>query len=216
MAAVLVVEDNEALRKLVVMLLEQKGHHVLSASNGLEGLMVYTSYRARVDLVLTDIDMPQMDGIQLAARIRAQDPARKIVFMSGRAAGKLGRTGKLPRAFQAIFARQTVRHDRGRAEGAERTCPVSTVPDLGVNWYYSKAYRIAASRINDPRVVSPSSAGHPRRKRSTRCQSEPVHGDGGDQCRRVQGGMGVAEQPPDPRGDTGGTGEAQDPFAGPA
>ena len=46
MAAVLVVEDNEALRKLVVMLLEQKGHKVLSASNGLEGLMVYTSYRA--------------------------------------------------------------------------------------------------------------------------------------------------------------------------
>src|SRR5437899_302078 len=62
MAAVLVVEDNEALRKLVVMLLEQQGHHVLSASNGLEGLMVYTSYRARVDLVLTDIDMPQMDA----------------------------------------------------------------------------------------------------------------------------------------------------------
>ena len=96
MAAVLVVEDNEALRKLVVMLLEQKGHHVLSASNGLEGLMVYTSYRMRVDLVLTDIDMPQMDGIQLAARIRAQDPARKIVFMSGRAAENPGELGNSP------------------------------------------------------------------------------------------------------------------------
>jgi CheY-like chemotaxis protein len=85
MAAVLVVEDNEALRGLVVMLLEQKGHSVLVASNGLEGLMVYSSYRARLDLVLTDIDMPQMNGIQLAERIRAQDPNRKIVFMSGRA-----------------------------------------------------------------------------------------------------------------------------------
>jgi CheY-like chemotaxis protein len=81
---VLVVEDNEALRKLVVMLLEQKGHHVLSASNGLEGLMVYSSYRARLDLVLTDIDMPQMNGTALAARIRALDPSRKILFMSGR------------------------------------------------------------------------------------------------------------------------------------
>ena len=72
MAAVLVVEDNDAVRQLVVMLLEQKGHSVLSASNGLEGLMVYSSYHSRVDLVLTDVDMPQMDGIQLAGRIRAR------------------------------------------------------------------------------------------------------------------------------------------------
>jgi CheY-like chemotaxis protein len=85
MAAVLVVEDNEALRGLVVMVLEQKGYSVLTASNGLEGLMVYSSYRARLDLVLTDIDMPQMNGMQLAERIRAQDPDRKIIFMSGRA-----------------------------------------------------------------------------------------------------------------------------------
>ena len=84
MAAVLVVEDNEALRGLVVMVLEQNGHSVLTACNGLEGLMVYSSYRARLDLVLTDIDMPQMNAMQLAERIRAQDPDRKIIFMSGR------------------------------------------------------------------------------------------------------------------------------------
>jgi CheY-like chemotaxis protein len=67
------------------MVLEQNGHSVLTACNGLEGLMVYSSYRARLDLVLTDIDMPQMNGMQLAERIRAQDPCRKIIFMSGRA-----------------------------------------------------------------------------------------------------------------------------------
>jgi DNA-binding response OmpR family regulator len=84
MATVLVVEDDEVLRKLVTMLLQQKGHDVLSASNGLEGLMVYSSYRARLDLVLTDIDMPQMNGIVLVARIRALDSSRKVLFMSGR------------------------------------------------------------------------------------------------------------------------------------
>jgi CheY-like chemotaxis protein len=89
MAAVLIVEDDEAVRRLVAMLLEQKGHKVLCANNGLEGLMVYFSYRTQFDLVLTDIDMPQMDGIQLAARIHARDPSRKIVFMSGRAAENL-------------------------------------------------------------------------------------------------------------------------------
>src|SRR5580765_2536320 len=84
MATVLVVEDEEALRQLVVMLLQNKGHDVLQACNGLEGLMVYSSYRARLDLVLTDIDMPQMNGLLLATRIRALDPSRKILFMSGR------------------------------------------------------------------------------------------------------------------------------------
>ena len=96
MATVLVVEDNEALRGLVVMLLGQKGHNVLSASNGLEGLMVYSSYHVRVDLVLTDIDMPQMNGIQLAARIRAQDPSKKIVFMTGREVENPGEVGNSP------------------------------------------------------------------------------------------------------------------------
>src|SRR4051812_37825620 len=85
MATVLVVEDNGALRQLVMMILQQKGYDVLSACNGLEGLMVYSSYRARIDLVLTDIDMPQMNGIGLATRIRALDASRKIMFMSGAA-----------------------------------------------------------------------------------------------------------------------------------
>ena len=90
MATVLVVEDNEALRQLVTMILQQKGYDVLGAANGLEGLMVYSSYRARLDLVLTDIDMPQMNGIVLATRIRALDKFKKIMFMSGASDDKEG------------------------------------------------------------------------------------------------------------------------------
>ena len=96
MATVLVVEDEEALRQLVVMLLQNKGHDVLQACNGLEGLMVYSSYRARLDLVLTDIDMPQMKGTALATRIRALDPSRKILFMSGRAPDNPDELGNSP------------------------------------------------------------------------------------------------------------------------
>ena len=40
--------------------------------------MVYSSYRQNVDLILTDVDMPQMNGIELATRIRARDPSRRI------------------------------------------------------------------------------------------------------------------------------------------
>ena len=96
MATMLVVEDDEAIRQLVVMLLQQKGHDVLWASNGLEGLMVYSSYRTRLDLVLTDIDMPQMNGIGLATRIRALDPSRKILFMSGQASENPNGLGTYP------------------------------------------------------------------------------------------------------------------------
>ena len=84
MAIVLVVDDDEGVRQLLVMILQQSGYDVLWACNGLEALMVYSSYRAHFDLVLTDIDMPQMNGLELVARIRASDPFRKILLMSGR------------------------------------------------------------------------------------------------------------------------------------
>lgn len=84
MATVLVVDDDAGVRQIVGMILKQNGHEVLWASNGLEALMVYTSYRSRLDLVLTDVDMPQMNGIELATRIRASDPSKKILLMTGR------------------------------------------------------------------------------------------------------------------------------------
>jgi hypothetical protein len=84
MATVLVVDDDSGVRELVVILLRANGHNVLGAANGVEALMVYSSYRNRLDLVLTDIDMPQMNGIELVSRIRTLDPSRRIILMSGR------------------------------------------------------------------------------------------------------------------------------------
>ena len=84
MATVLVVDDDSGTRQLARLILEQSGHVVLSASNGVEALIVYTSYRSRLDVVvLTDVNMPQMGGIELAARIHAMDPSKRIVLMTG-------------------------------------------------------------------------------------------------------------------------------------
>src|SRR5215468_10987464 len=83
MATVLVVDDDEGVRNITAMILKQKGHDILQASNGLEALMIYSSYRQKIDLVLTDVDMPQINGLELAARIRARDPSKKILLMSG-------------------------------------------------------------------------------------------------------------------------------------
>jgi two-component system cell cycle sensor histidine kinase/response regulator CckA len=84
MATVLVVDDHPGMRQLARMILEQKGYVVLSASNGVEALMVYASYHSRFDVVLvTDVNMPQMGGIELAARIHAMDPSKRVVLMTG-------------------------------------------------------------------------------------------------------------------------------------
>jgi CheY-like chemotaxis protein len=84
MAAVLVVDDDPGICQLARTILEQRGHAVLSASNGVEALIVYTSYHSRLDVVVvTDVNMPQMGGIELAARIHAMHPLRRIVLMTG-------------------------------------------------------------------------------------------------------------------------------------
>ena len=87
MAAVLVIDDDGAVRQLLKLILQQKGYEVLLASNGLEGLMVYTTYHSRIDLVLTDVDMPEMNGIELANRVRDREPSKNILLMSGRPVG---------------------------------------------------------------------------------------------------------------------------------
>jgi two-component system cell cycle sensor histidine kinase/response regulator CckA len=83
MANVLVVDDEPNLLQLVVMILKQNGHTVLSASNGVEALMVYSSYHSKFDLVLTDVMMPGMNGIELVERFRAIDSSIRILLMSG-------------------------------------------------------------------------------------------------------------------------------------
>lgn len=95
MASILVVDDETSILQLVTMVLKQRAYTVLSASNGVEALMVYSSYRSEVDLVLTDIMMPGMNGIELAGRIRALDPNVKILLMSGFTPGNIEIPGNL-------------------------------------------------------------------------------------------------------------------------
>jgi CheY-like chemotaxis protein len=83
MATVLIVDDDSGTLKLACFILEQSGQVVLSASNGVEALIAYTSYHSRLDVVLTDVNMPEMGGIELAARIHATDPSKRIVLMTG-------------------------------------------------------------------------------------------------------------------------------------
>lgn len=81
MPHVLIIEDNEDLRDLMQVVLEGAGHSVSLASDGEAGLR---AQRARpADIVITDIFMPNQDGLETIAQLRRDHPQVKVVAMSG-------------------------------------------------------------------------------------------------------------------------------------
>jgi CheY-like chemotaxis protein len=80
---VLVVEDEAAVRELVTTALRGAGYRVLAAADGQDALALLTRGAADVDLVLTDVVLPGMDGRDLERRIRLEWPRLPVAFMSG-------------------------------------------------------------------------------------------------------------------------------------
>jgi PAS domain S-box-containing protein len=80
---VLIVEDEDAIRRMIRQSLEQCGHRVLDAGDGQEALRVSRRHPDRIDLLLTDSVMPQMNGETLAIELRRERPELKVLLMSG-------------------------------------------------------------------------------------------------------------------------------------
>jgi len=80
---ILLVEDEEGLRALNARGLASRGYTVLEAGNGLEAIDVLEKSHGRVDLVVSDVVMPEMDGPTLARELRTRNPDLKIIFVSG-------------------------------------------------------------------------------------------------------------------------------------
>jgi len=80
---VLVVDDEPAVRNVVQSVLRTAGYEVTSAAGGREALRAIYAASASPALLLTDIDMPGMTGIELAARVIAERPAVLVIFMTG-------------------------------------------------------------------------------------------------------------------------------------
>jgi DNA-binding NtrC family response regulator len=81
-ATILVVDDEVALRRLIVRQLRIEGYKVLQAGYGLEALAVAAASPEPIDLVLSDIRMPGMPGTELAQRLMAEHPGLQVVLMS--------------------------------------------------------------------------------------------------------------------------------------
>ncbi|MFB3886026.1 MAG: PAS domain S-box protein [Thermodesulfobacteriota bacterium] len=92
---VLVVEDEDELRKLAVQILRKQGYKVLEAPKGEEALLISQEYEGPIHLLITDVVMPGMNGHDLSERLSSFRPDTKILFMSGHTSGAIIHHGVL-------------------------------------------------------------------------------------------------------------------------
>jgi signal transduction histidine kinase len=108
---VLVVEDEEIVRELVCEVLEDQGYTVLCAANGAEALAMSRNYRGKIDLLVTDVIMPQMNGHELAIKLTEERPETKVLYVSGYSDNDIGDHGMLDPRYELLqkpFTPQTL------------------------------------------------------------------------------------------------------------
>jgi PAS domain S-box-containing protein len=92
---VLLAEDEEVVRRLAAMALERNGYRVIAAPDGLAALEMAEAHDGRIDLLLTDVIMPGINGRELATRFASSHPEARVLFMSGYAGDTLSAQGVL-------------------------------------------------------------------------------------------------------------------------
>ncbi len=92
---VLVVEDEEGIRRLARTVLAARGYTVLTAGDGLEALQITRARSGSIDLLVTDVVMPRMNGPELAGRMAALRPGIRVLYISGYAETALAHQGRL-------------------------------------------------------------------------------------------------------------------------
>ncbi len=93
---ILVVDDEAGIRSLLRKVLLREGYNVLEATQGREGLEVSKSFKGKIDLLLTDVVMPEMNGIELAQQLHALRPSTRILLISGYMGANALEAEKLP------------------------------------------------------------------------------------------------------------------------
>jgi CheY-like chemotaxis protein len=96
---ILLVDDEEGVRRLIFAVLQANGYEVLEANNGSVALEAYEKNAHKIDLVLTDVVMPQMNGFELGKKLAERNPALRILYMSGYRDNSAVLAGELPPAF---------------------------------------------------------------------------------------------------------------------
>lgn len=90
---VLVVEDELAVRRFAVRVLQREGYHTYEATDGVEALEIVQTHAARFGLVVSDIVMPRMNGVELLQALAGSQPGLPVILMSGYATAALAELG---------------------------------------------------------------------------------------------------------------------------
>jgi len=129
---VLLVEDEDMVRRMTREVLEGAGYRVLEASSGFEALRVSAGHGGRLDLLLTDVVMPGMSGRELAERLAPVRPGMKVLYMSGHTDDAIfhhgvtqAGTGFLQKPFTPDALERRVRDLLGHADAVEMPRPQS-------------------------------------------------------------------------------------------
>jgi len=119
---ILLVEDEEVIRRVVARLLKARGYAVLAACDGVEALRLVAEHAGSIHLVLTDVIMPGASGVEVAAEIHDAWPAIRVLYMSGYAPNEINQRGVLTvgknliqKPFNAIALAHAVRAALDRA-----------------------------------------------------------------------------------------------------
>jgi DNA-binding NtrC family response regulator len=97
---ILLVDDEEGVRKLCRAVLQANGYHVLEADSGDSALVAYEKNAHKVDMLLTDVMLRQMNGFELGRTLGQRNPALKVLYMSGyRDSAIVTAPGQAPAAF---------------------------------------------------------------------------------------------------------------------
>ncbi len=83
MRTILVIEDDPSMRQVLELFLEQMGYRVLAEGEGRRALQRLTELPAPPDLVITDLSLPGMDGLEILAAVRQSHPGLPVVLMTG-------------------------------------------------------------------------------------------------------------------------------------
>jgi DNA-binding response OmpR family regulator len=107
-ASILIVEDEAELRNLFALILEMEGFTVLQAADGQKGLEILKGYAGTIRMVITDLNLPKVGGVDLINQARKLNPSVKIVGTSGMSGDKVremvmraGADDFIPKPFQA-------------------------------------------------------------------------------------------------------------------
>ncbi len=132
MASILIIDDEDPIREILRRLLKRAGHTVYEAADGKTALRMFAGNPT--DLVIADIFMPEMDGIEFLIRLREAFPEARVIAVSGggfigkeevlRDAAQLGAVGMLKKPFSVeecleVVQRALKADDEGAADHAE-------------------------------------------------------------------------------------------------